>query len=120
MDHKPASSSRAHQSAAKETNFSMPRWSTGQPGAVRDVDHGGEGPSKSGHVRAWKVDWFSTAAMVPGWAEYADEPEDRRHKAPDRCSTPFEALEAGRRWRSRRAAATMASGVVQREPCARS
>jgi hypothetical protein len=28
-------------------------------------------------MRAWKIDWFSTAAMFPGWAEYApyeDEP----------------------------------------------
>ena len=37
-------------------------------------------------MREWKVDWFSTAAMFPGWAEYADEPEDRRYflwKGPD-------------------------------------
>ncbi|HEU4730960.1 MAG TPA: transposase [Kofleriaceae bacterium] len=30
-------------------------------------------------ARTWKVDWFSTAAMFPGWAEYGDEPEERRH-----------------------------------------
>ncbi|HET7503564.1 MAG TPA: hypothetical protein VFK02_21225, partial [Kofleriaceae bacterium] len=37
-------------------------------------------------MREWKVDWFSSAAMFPGWAEYADEPEDQRHflwKGPD-------------------------------------
>jgi hypothetical protein len=22
-------------------------------------------------MRAWQIDWFSTAAMFPGWAEYA-------------------------------------------------
>jgi REP element-mobilizing transposase RayT len=25
-------------------------------------------------TRTWKIDWFSTAVMFPGWAEYADEP----------------------------------------------
>ncbi|HEU4732022.1 MAG TPA: hypothetical protein VFT22_29200, partial [Kofleriaceae bacterium] len=37
-------------------------------------------------ARTWKVDWFSTAAMFPGWTEYSDEPEERRHflwKGPD-------------------------------------
>jgi REP element-mobilizing transposase RayT len=24
-------------------------------------------------VSSWKIDWFSTAAMFPGWAEYGDE-----------------------------------------------
>jgi hypothetical protein len=23
-------------------------------------------------MREWKLDWFSSAAMFPGWAEYAD------------------------------------------------
>ena len=27
-------------------------------------------------MRAWKVDWFSTAAMFPGWAEYAPYEEE--------------------------------------------
>ena len=26
----------------------------------------------------WQIDWFSTAAMFPGWAEYAGEPFFRR------------------------------------------
>ena len=37
-------------------------------------------------MREWKVDWFSSAAMFPGWAEYAGEPEEQRHflwKGPD-------------------------------------
>jgi len=25
-------------------------------------------------TRAWKIDWFSSAGMFPGWAEYGDEP----------------------------------------------
>jgi REP element-mobilizing transposase RayT len=25
-------------------------------------------------VRGWKIDWFSSAAMFPGWAEYGDAP----------------------------------------------
>jgi REP element-mobilizing transposase RayT len=25
-------------------------------------------------VSSWTIDWFSTAAMFPGWAEYGDEP----------------------------------------------
>jgi REP element-mobilizing transposase RayT len=25
-------------------------------------------------MRSWTVDWFSSAAMFPGWAEYGDEP----------------------------------------------
>ena len=25
-------------------------------------------------MRTWKIDWFSTAVMFPGWAEYGDEP----------------------------------------------
>jgi putative transposase len=25
-------------------------------------------------MSAWTVDWFSSAAMFPGWAEYSDEP----------------------------------------------
>jgi REP element-mobilizing transposase RayT len=25
-------------------------------------------------MSAWTIDWFSTAAMFPGWAEYGDEP----------------------------------------------
>jgi REP element-mobilizing transposase RayT len=29
-------------------------------------------------TRSWKIDWFSTAVMFPGWAEYADEPFMRR------------------------------------------
>ena len=24
-------------------------------------------------MSTWKIDWFSTAAMFPGWAEYGDE-----------------------------------------------
>ena len=24
-------------------------------------------------MRTWKIDWFSTAVMFPGWAEYGDE-----------------------------------------------
>jgi hypothetical protein len=24
-------------------------------------------------MSSWKIDWFSTAAMFPGWAEYGDE-----------------------------------------------
>jgi hypothetical protein len=24
-------------------------------------------------MRRWKIDWFSTAVMFPGWAEYGDE-----------------------------------------------
>jgi REP element-mobilizing transposase RayT len=29
-------------------------------------------------TRSWKIDWFSTAVMFPGWAEYGDEPFMRR------------------------------------------
>jgi hypothetical protein len=25
-------------------------------------------------MSSWTIDWFSTAAMFPGWAEYGDEP----------------------------------------------
>jgi REP element-mobilizing transposase RayT len=25
-------------------------------------------------TRTWKIDWFSTAVMFPGWAEYGDQP----------------------------------------------
>ena len=25
-------------------------------------------------MRSWKIDWFSTAVMFPGWAEYGDQP----------------------------------------------
>ena len=25
-------------------------------------------------MRTWRIDWFSTAVMFPGWAEYGDEP----------------------------------------------
>jgi len=25
-------------------------------------------------MRTWKIDWFSTAVMFPGWAEYGDKP----------------------------------------------
>jgi len=25
-------------------------------------------------MRSWKIDWFSTAVMFPGWAEYGEEP----------------------------------------------
>jgi hypothetical protein len=24
-------------------------------------------------MSSWRIDWFSTAAMFPGWAEYGDE-----------------------------------------------
>ena len=27
-----------------------------------------------GPASTWKLDWFSSAAMFPGWAEYGDEP----------------------------------------------
>ncbi len=33
---------------------------------------------RSDTTRSWKIDWFSTAIMFPGWAEYADEPFMRR------------------------------------------
>ena len=33
---------------------------------------------RSDVTRSWKIDWFSTAVMFPGWAEYADEPFMRR------------------------------------------
>jgi hypothetical protein len=29
-------------------------------------------------TRSWKIDWFSSAVMFPGWVEYADEPFMRR------------------------------------------
>jgi REP element-mobilizing transposase RayT len=29
-------------------------------------------------TRAWKIDWYSTAVMFPGWAEYGDQPFFRR------------------------------------------
>ena len=29
-------------------------------------------------MRSWTIDWFSTAAQFPGWAEYRDEPFFRR------------------------------------------
>ena len=25
-------------------------------------------------MSSWTIDWFSSAAMFPGWAEYGDEP----------------------------------------------
>jgi hypothetical protein len=25
-------------------------------------------------MSSWTIDWFSTAAMFPGWVEYSDEP----------------------------------------------
>jgi hypothetical protein len=25
-------------------------------------------------TRTWKIDWFSTALMFPGWAEYGNQP----------------------------------------------
>jgi hypothetical protein len=25
-------------------------------------------------MSGWTIDWFSSAAMFPGWAEYGDEP----------------------------------------------
>ena len=25
-------------------------------------------------TRSWKIDWFSTAVMFPGWEEYGDQP----------------------------------------------
>src|SRR5262245_21726972 len=28
--------------------------------------------------RTWKIDWYSTAVMFPGWAEYGDQPFFRR------------------------------------------
>jgi hypothetical protein len=27
-------------------------------------------------MREWKIDWFSSAAMFPGWAEYAPYEEE--------------------------------------------
>src|SRR5258705_11835477 len=29
---------------------------------------------RSAKTRHWKIDWFSSAGMFPGWAEYGDEP----------------------------------------------
>ena len=32
------------------------------------------GEDRRAPMSAWTVDWFSSAAMFPGWAEYGDEP----------------------------------------------
>ena len=36
---------------------------------------------RDGAARSWKIDWFSTAVMFPGWAEFAEEPFMRRGPA---------------------------------------
>jgi hypothetical protein len=29
-------------------------------------------------TRTWRIDWYSTAVMFPGWAEYGEQPFFRR------------------------------------------
>ncbi|HET7506091.1 MAG TPA: hypothetical protein VFK02_33960, partial [Kofleriaceae bacterium] len=89
-------------------------------------------------MREWKVGWFSSAAMFPGWAEYADEPEEKRHflwKGPDTYDplivyqprTCFCARAGGRPGRSRRPRcrrrgadrASRSEGVANRYPGSR-